>query len=118
MPEQKIRRKFKALPITLTTSTSSATTLRWDDVAGGAILMGTVSTNASSLVLWASGTTDGSFGRLYTSGGATTDIVLAPSATEPRVYAIPDQAYGVGSLKIVASNTHATAATCVVMLKT
>ena len=37
MSDQKIRRKYKSLPITLTTATASATTLRWDDVAGGAL---------------------------------------------------------------------------------
>lgn len=118
MSEPKIRRKFKSLSITLSTATSAATTLRWDDVAGGALLMGTVSTNASTLQLWASGTTNGTFGRVYDAAGAAADITLSPSATEPRVYAIPDAAFGVGALKIVAGNTHATAATCVVMLKT
>lgn len=35
--EPKIRRKFKALPVTVATGTASATTIRWDDAAGGAI---------------------------------------------------------------------------------
>jgi hypothetical protein len=60
MAEPKIRRKYKSLPITLTTATQSATTIRWDDVAGGALWVGTGSTAASqTLQLWASPTTDG-----------------------------------------------------------
>ena len=51
MAEPKIRRKFKSLPVSLSTATQVTTTLRWDDVAGGALLMGTVSTNASTLQL-------------------------------------------------------------------
>ena len=116
--EPKIRRKFKSLPITLTTATASATTIRWDDVAGGTLLMGTVSTNATTIQLWASGSTDGTFGRLYNADGSVADITLAPSTTDARIYALPDASYGVGALKLVAASTNATAAVCIVTLKT
>jgi hypothetical protein len=116
--EPKIRRKFKSLPVTLATATTAATTIRWDDVAGGAVLMGTVSTNASTIQLWASGSTDGTFGRLYNADGSVADITLAPSTTDARIYAVPDAAYGVGALKFVSATTNSTAAICVVTLKT
>jgi hypothetical protein len=116
--EPKIRRKFKSLAVTLSTATSVATTLRWDDVAGGALLMGTVNTNAVSIQLWCSGTTDGTFGRLYNSDGSAADITLAPSLTEPRTYAMPDASYGVGAIKLVSASTNSTAAVCVVTMKT
>jgi hypothetical protein len=116
--EPKIRRKFKALNVTLSTATAAATTIRWDDVAGGAVLMGTVSTNASTIQLWASGSTDGTFGRLYNADGSVADITLAPSTTDARIYAVPDAAYGVGALKFVSATTNSTAAICVVTLKT
>lgn len=115
--EPKIRRKYKAVPITLTTATASATTLRWDDVAGGALYMGTVSTGAATLQLWASTTVDGNWGRVYAADGSAADITLAPSTTQPRVYSLPDAAYGVGALRIVSGDTHSTAAVAVVMLK-
>jgi hypothetical protein len=115
--EPKIRRKFKAVPITLSTSTAIATTLRWDDVAGGALEMGTVSTAATTLQLWASDTVSGPYGRLYKVDGSAADLTLSPSTTEARVYALPDECYGVGALKIVSVSTNSTAATCVVMLK-
>lgn len=117
MSDQKIRRKYKALPITLTTATASATTLRWDDVAGGALYMGTVSTSASTLQLWASSAVDGSWGRVYGADGSAADITLAPSATQGRVYNLPDAAFGAGALRIVSGDTHSTAATAIVMLK-
>jgi len=116
--EPKIRRKFKALGITLSTSTAVATTIRWDDVAGGTLLMGTVSTSATTIQLWASGATDGTFGRLYNSDGSVADITLAPSTTDARIYAVPDAAYGVGAIKFVSASTNSTAATCIVTLKT
>ena len=118
MADPKIRRKFKAVPITLTTATASATTIRWDDVAGGALHLGTVSTSASTLQLWASTAVDGDWGRVYAADGSAADITLAPSTATPQVYALPDAAYGVGALRIVSANTHSTAATAVVMLKT
>ncbi len=116
--EPKIRRKFKSLPVTLSTATASATTIRWDDVAGGCLLVGTSVTASQSIQLWASGATDGSFGRLYNADGSAADITLAPSLTESRTYALPDAAFGVGALKFVAASTNSTAATCIVMLKT
>lgn len=116
--EPKIRRKFKALPITLSTSVSAATTLRWDDVAGGTLLMGTVSTNSTSIQLWASSAPDGTFGRVYNADGSAADITLAASTTEARTYALPDACYGVGAIKLVAGQAAGTNASCTVLLKT
>lgn len=119
MSEYKIRRKFKAVPITLSTSTAVATTLRWDDVAGGVVELGTVSTATSqTLQMWASESGDTPFGRLYKSDGSVADVTLAPSTVTRTAYALPDETYGCGFLKIVAGSTNTTAALAVVMLKT
>jgi hypothetical protein len=118
MAEPKIRRRFKSVPITLTTATQSATILRWDDVAGGALYMGTANTNSVSVQLWASASQDGPWGRVYNADGSAADITLVPSTTQPRVYALPDACYGVGALRIVSGATNSTSATAVVMLKT
>ncbi len=115
--EQKIRRKYKTFPIALSTSTAAATTIRWDDVAGGCIELG-AGTAATSLQVWASDTDSGTFGRLYDSTGAAADIKLAQSSTEARVYSLPDACYGAGAIKIVAGQEAATAITASVMLKT
>ena len=116
--EPKIRRKFKAIPITLTTSSASATTLRFDDVAGGTLEMGTVATNVTTIQCWASDAITSTYGRLYGSDGAAADITLAPSTTEARVYALPDASFATGALRLVANHTLATAAVCIVTLKT
>ena len=118
MPEQKIRRKFKAISVTLSTATAAATTLRWDDVAGGTLEMGTVSTAATTVQVWASESESTAFGRLYNTDGSAADITLSPSTTESRVYALPDACYGAGALKLVAGSTAATAAVCIVTMKT
>ena len=118
MADPKIRRKFKAVPITLTTATASATTIRWDDVAGGALYVGTQNTASTTLQLWGAIGVDGPWGRVYAADGSAADITLAPSTTQPRVYAMPDAAYGVGALRIVSLTTNSTSATAVVMLKT
>jgi hypothetical protein len=118
MAEPKIRRKYKSLPVTLTTATANATTIRWDDVAGGAVWVSTVVTAASqTLQVWASPTVDGNWGRVYAADGSAADITLAPSTTTPQVYSLPDAAYGVGAIRIVAGSTNSTNATAVVMLK-
>ena len=119
MADPKIRRKFKSVPITLTTATASATTIRWDDVAGGALYVGTQSTASTTLQLWAATSPDSeNWGRVYAADGSAADITLAPSTTQPRVYAMPDAAYGVGALRIVSLTTNSTSSTAVVMLKT
>lgn len=118
MSEPKIRRKFKSLGITLSTSTAGCTVIRWDDVAGGTLLVGTVSTNATTVQLWGSDSTAGPFGRVYDSSGSAADITLAPSTVNHTRYAIPDAGYGLGSIMLVAGTTNSTAAICRVTLKT
>lgn len=118
MPDPKIRRKFKAIPVTLSTSTASATTLRWDDVAGGSVQVGTMSTNAATFQIWASNAVDGTFARLRKVDGTVADITLSPSTVTGSIYAMPDETYGCGAVKVVAGDTNSTSATCIVMMKT
>lgn len=115
--EPKIRRKFKSFSVTLSTATAGCTTIRWDDVAGGSVLMGTGATAATSLQIWASGSTDGQFGRVYDATGTAADITLSQSTTDARIYQIPDAAYGAGAIKVVAGSAAATNASCTVMIK-
>lgn len=118
MTEPKIKRKFRAVPITLSTATTVATTLRWDDVAGGALEIGTVSTNATTLQVWAADNADGPFYRLRKLDGSVADITLSPSTTQGAVYPLPDETFACGAIKIVSATTNSTAASAVVMLKT
>lgn len=90
MSQVKIKRFFRSVDITLHTATALATTLRVEDVAGGVVSMGTISTNAASLQTWGALTADAAFRRLYNADGSVADITLAPSSTEGRMYALPD----------------------------
>lgn len=114
--EPKIKRKFRSFSLSLTTAVASAVPIRFDDVAGGSIEMGTVASGATTLSVWGSEDAGSTYGRLYKDGQAVS-ITLSPSSTEPRVYPFPDECYGVGAVKLVADQAAGTAATLMVMLK-
>lgn len=117
MSHVRIKRYERDVAITLHSTTSLATTLRLDDMAGGAVIFGTMSTNAATLQTWGSNAVDGTYSRLYGADGSAADITLAPSSTEGRIYALPDAAFGLSFLKIVSANTTSTGVTGVVMFK-
>lgn len=117
MTEPKIKRKFRAFSLPLTTTTTTAVSVRFDDVAGGAIELGTSAASFTSISIWGSDSPDTPFGRLYKADGGVSSITLSPSQTEPRVYALPDECYGLGAVRLVADQSAGTAVSCVVMLK-
>lgn len=117
MADAKISRLNRDFDITLFTATASATTLDMRDVAGAVVSFGTMSTNASTLQMWAGTTPTGTFRRLYKSDGSVADLTLAASSTDGRAYALPDEVFGVEYLKIVSATTNTTGFTGVVMLK-
>ena len=49
MGEASIIRRLKSVPVTLSTSTSSSTTIRLDNAAGAIVSLGTVGTSAVNL---------------------------------------------------------------------
>lgn len=117
MSEIKMRRRSRQVPITLTTSTASATTLFLEDFAGGVVDTGTMSASATTLQMWGSSTDDGTFKRLYNADGSVADITLVPSTAVGGVYALPDAVFGVPFLEILSGNTAATGVTATVTLK-
>jgi hypothetical protein len=117
MSHVKIKRYERDVAITLHTATALATTLRLDDMAGGVVNLGTMSTNATSLQMWGSTSADGTFSRMYNSDGSVADITLSPSSTAGRIYALPDAVFGVSFLKIVSSTTNSTGTTGIVSFK-
>jgi len=114
--ESKIRRKFKSFPILLSSSEQGSVAIRVDDVAGGAIRVGTSAASQSSLQVWGSDDVGGSFGRLRKVDGTAVDITLSPSTAVSSVYPIPDEVFGCGAIKLVSATTHS--ASAIVMLKT
>jgi hypothetical protein len=117
MSDATISRKYRDFDITLHTATSLATTLDMRDVAGAVVSFGTMSTNATSLQMWVSPSSTGTFRRLYKVDGSVADLTLAPSSTDGRAYSLPDEVFGTEYLKIVSATTNSTGTTGVVMFK-
>lgn len=117
MSEIKIKRRVRNVSITLSTSTSSATTLRLDDMAGAMVSLGTMSTNASMLQIYGAEAEDGSYRRVYDSAGSAADITLQPSTSVGTMYAMPDAAFGLSWCKIVSGDTNSTGVAGIVTFK-
>lgn len=117
MSEMKIKRRLRTIGITLSSATSSATTLRMDDMAGAVISLGTMSTNSATLQVWGSDTEEGAFRRLYDASGSAADITLSPSSTDGRIYSLPDAAFALPFAKIVSGATNSTGTSGVVVFK-
>ena len=115
MSQVKIKRFFRAVTATVTTATSTCTTLRLEDMAGAVVELPTITTNAATIQVWGNDTESGSFCQLYDSDGSAANITLAPSTTSRTAYALPDAAYAMPYVKLVAASTNATATVIVVM---
>ncbi len=117
MSEFKIKRKIRAVSITLGTATAAATTIRVDDMAGGCISVGTMVTAAVSLQCWGSIDEEGPYRRIYGADGSAADVTLAPSTTEGRVYSLPDALFAVPFVRIVNGSTNSTGTIGIVAFK-
>jgi len=117
MSHVKIKRYERDVSITLHTTTVLASTIRLDDMAGGVVNIGTVSTNAATLQMWGSHTEAGEFRRVYKADGSVADITLAPSSTVGRIYSLPDEVFALPFLKVVSGTTNSTGTSAVVSLK-
>lgn len=115
MSQVKIKRLFRVVTATVTTATSTCTTIRMDDMAGAVVELPTITTNAATLQVWGNDTDTGSFCQLYGSDGAAANITLAPSTVNRTAYSLPDAAYAMPYVKLVAATTNATATVSVVM---
>jgi len=116
MSQVKIKRQFRVVTCTVATATASCTTLRMEDMAGSVLEVPTITTNAATIQVWGNDTDTGTFCRLYGSDGSAANITLAPSTTNRTAYALPDAAYALPYVKLVAADTNATA-TCTIVMK-
>lgn len=105
------------LNITLTTATASATTLDIRDMSRGAVALGTVSANVTSLQLWVAPAANGTFARLFKSDGNAADLTITPSTSSAQVCSLPDQVYAAQYLKLVATHADAVGVPATVMFK-
>jgi len=117
MSEIKIKRRVRQVAITLHTTTTLATTLRLDDMAGAAVEFGTMNTNATTLQMWGSDAEAGTYMRMYKADGSVADVTLAASSTAGRIYSLPDEVFAVPYLKVVSGTTNSTGTTGIVMFK-
>jgi hypothetical protein len=118
MSEIKIRRKVRAVTLTLGTATGNATVMRLTDMAGGVISVGTMSSAASqTLQLWGSIEEDGPYRQVHDDSGSPAVVTLSPSTAEGRLYVLPDAVYGVPYLRIISGSTNTTSLQAVVSLK-
>jgi hypothetical protein len=117
MSEIQIRRRLRTVELTLHSTTTAAATLNLQDMAGGVVSFGTMSTNAATLQMFGSDEQAGSFRRLYGADGSAADVTLAPSSTAGRMYSLPDAVFALPYLKIVSGTTNSTGTTGVVMFK-
>ena len=117
MSEIKIKRRLRSVNVTLATALSSCETIRMDDMAGGVISIGTLSTDASTLQVYGSDDAAATFRRVYGADGSAADITLAPSTSVGTIYALPDATFALPFAKIVSGDTNSTGVSAVVALK-
>jgi hypothetical protein len=86
-----------------------------DDMAGAVVELPTITTNAATIQVWGNDTESGSFCQLFDASGSAASITLAPSTSNRTAYALPDAAYALPYVKLVAASTNATATVSVVM---
>lgn len=114
MPESRIRRKLRSFEATIGTSVAGSSAIRWDEAAGGNIQIATQVTAAAfdtTLQVWASSSTGGTFSRLYDASGSPANITLVKDSVNQTSYSMPDPAFSAGAIKLVAGSTHLTSAT-------
>lgn len=119
MPEPRIRRRYRTFDVTIGTNAAASTAIRYDDIAGGSLQIGTQVTATqfvTTLQVWAAPAVDGSFARLHDPSGSAANIVLTRDSSNATSYQMPDATFSVGALKLIAESTHLTSAT--VHLKT
>ena len=117
MSQIKIKRNFRTVTVAIGTATGTSTTLRMEDMAGAVVQLGTMSTNAATLQVWGNTTDTGAFAQLFGSDGTAGAITLAPSTTNSTVYNLPDAAYALPYVKLVAASAAATATAASVVMK-
>jgi hypothetical protein len=98
--QQKFKRVTRAAPVTIGTSTTSATAIRLDDAAGFALLVGPMTASATVNVYVA---TDDSGGGLLVDGGSVVTLALTASTTAG-AYALPDALFGARVMRLVGSS--------------
>ena len=113
MSEIVIRRRARLQICTIGTSTSTATTIRTDDMAAGTLHVVGLSTAVTSIALWAAPTRDGPYTALMSADGSAIEITT--TTAQPGCYTLPDAVHGLHWLKLVADADVGTASATITM---
>ena len=82
MNEPRIKRYHRMVALTLTSTEPTSSQIRYDDVSGGGVELGTMSTAAATLAVWSASEVGGTFRKLRKVDGTAVEITLSPSSTE------------------------------------
>ena len=117
MSEVDIVRRDKSVGVTLSTSTSSATTVRLEDAAGAIVSLGTLHTSSSTIHVYGSAEEAGPYRRLYDSVGSPANITLQPSTSVGTMYALPDAIFALPYGKLISGDEYSTGVSGTIMFK-
>lgn len=117
MSEVRIKRRNRQVAITLHSTTTLATTLRLDDMAGAVVSLGTMVTASATLQMFGAMEETGPYRRLHKSDGSVADVTLAPSTATGQIYSLPDEVFALPFVKIVSGTTNSTGTVGIVSLK-
>lgn len=92
-----IRRRGRRQDVTIGTSTSTASTLRVDDVAAGIVFVAAITATAT-LTLYAAPSADAGFLPLMAADGSPSTIDIGPA---PAAYSLPPETRGAHLLRLV-----------------
>jgi hypothetical protein len=135
MSEAKITRRVRNVSVTIGTSSSTSSTIRFDDVAGGILHLGEPSSSVTQISVFGATAEDGTFAPVHdVSGAAATITVARQSGTTvetvgtttvtvnvftalSNAYPLPDAGFAMRFVRLVADADVGEAATTVVSLK-
>lgn len=109
------QRKARRQAATISTSSATASTVRFDDVAAGVLVLGGLSTAVAAIVLWASDTQGGPYGPLRAADGSP--VAITTSTTSVSCHVLPDAVRGCHWLRLVSDADPGTAATATITMK-
>ena len=110
-----IERKARRQAATISTSSATACTVRFDDMAAGVLVLSGLSTAVAAVVLWASDTQGGPYGPLRAADGSP--VAITTSTTSVSCHVLPDTVRGSHWLRLVSDADPGTAATATITMK-
>ena len=115
MSETRILRRSRQQSTTIGTTTSTSSTIRFDDMAAAVLHVAGLSTAVATIAVWAAEAADGPYRPLLASDGSP--AVIAVNTATTACYALPEAIRAAAYMKLVADAEPGTAATAIAALK-